>query len=609
MRRITSALIAQPLLGLFALSFACASARPPYHYAGPAPTNAEDRAMAQLSERYLDITLRLDPVRASALGYHKWDGRMPDYSVAGIQAALRTVEGLEKELARVDAKKLSRPFATDRALMGEELARLRFVYGTLDPFTWDVQLYNEQIGAGLYYLTIPPADPAEWPARLEALAARVEALPGFLAAAQARLGHPPKAFTEFVVAQNPGNLKTLQDILPPLFKGQPKLEARLAKARPAAEKALTEFQAFLEGTLLPRSDGDWRLGSTRFAQKLAHTLGTDLSPQAVYEGAERGLEQARFQMYDVALPLFQAAFPNDHSYLDMLGDERIDYVVGKVITEASKRHGTAESLFSDVTKKAEAIKTWLRTTDFIELPPATDPFVIEPTPAYLDGLAVAFYNPAPAFEPDLKKSYWISTVPNKDPADTESFLQEYNDYILDALTIHEAFPGHYVQLYWSSHATDASIVKRVLESGPMAEGWAMMVERLMHEEGFGKDDPRQLLFHLKLRLRVFINAMIDVRMHTTNAGDPDALDAWAMELMTKRGFQEEAEASRKLRRAKLTSTQLCTYYVGYQEMLDIFRAAAAKGKLSPKEIRMKMMSYGTIPPRIIKEKMAEEGLL
>jgi uncharacterized protein (DUF885 family) len=602
-------LLARPLLGLFALSFACASAKPPYGYAGPAPTNPEDRALAQLAERYLDVTLRLDPVRASALGYHKFDGRLPDYSAAGITAALRTVEGLEKELARVDKKKLSRPFATDHALMAEELAKLRFVYGTLDPFTWDVQLYNEQVGAGLYHLTIPPADPAQWPARLEALVGRLEALPGFLATAQARLARPPRSFTEFVVAQNPGNLKTVQEDLPPLFEGHPKLKARFEAARPKAEQALSAYQTFLQDTLLPRSDGDWRLGSARFAEKLAHTLGTELSPQAVYEGAERGLQQARFQMYDVALPLFQAAFPQDQSYLELVGDARIDYVVGKVIADASKRHGTAASLFGDVTRKAEAIKGWLRSSDFIELPPATDPFVIEPTPAYLDGLAVAFYNPAPAFEPDLKKSYWISTVPTKDPADTESFLSEYNDYTLDALTIHEAFPGHYVQLYWSSHAPDASIVKRVLESGPMAEGWAMMVERLMHEAGFGKDDPRQLLFHLKLRLRIFINAMMDVRLHTATGADPDALDAWAMALMTRQGFQEQAEASRKLRRAKLTSAQLSTYYVGYQEMLDIYRAAAAKGKLSPKEIRMKMMSYGTIPPKLIREKMAEEGLL
>lgn len=596
-------------LALWTLSFACASAKPPHHFDGPPPTNPEDRALAQLAERFLDVTLRLDPVRASALGYDKFDGRLPDWSEAGQLAAVNTLKGLKAELARVKRDKLSRPYAVDFDLMNQQLAQSLFEQQGPAPYAWDVQRYNEQVGGGLYHLSVPPADPGQWPQRLQSILQRLEAIPAFLKNAEAQLGAPPQVFTEFVINQNPGNLQTLQVTLPPLFEAHPELKARFVVAQAAAEAAILSYQTFLESTLLPRSTGDWRLGEARFAQKLAHTLGTDRAPKAVYEGAARGLAEARFQMYDVALPLFREDFPDDRAYLSLLGDARINYVVGKVITRASERHGDPDTLFSDVRTKAETIKAWLRKTDFIDLPPAEDRFVIEPTPPFLDGLAVAFYNPAPAFHPDLKKSFWISSVPSGDARDTESFLREYNHYILDALTIHEAFPGHYVQLYWSSHAPDASVIKRVLESGTMAEGWAMMVEQLMHEAGWGAEDPRQLLFHLKMRLRIFINAMIDVRLHTARGGDAEALDTWAVELMTTQGFQEEAEATRKLRRAKLTSTQLSTYYVGYQEMLDLYRDLEAAKKLTKKAALMKMISYGTIPPRLIRQLLEQEGLL
>ncbi len=599
---------ARTILALLTLSFACASAKPPHRFDGPAPTNAEDRALARFAERYLDVTLKMDPVRASYLGYSRYDARLPDWSASGLKSGLGTLTGLQNELNQINKSKLSRGFSVDYELIRGALAEQRFVYQDLQPFSWDLQMYNEQVGGGLYYLTIPPEDPKQWPARLSAIVARTQALPRLLKNAQAQLKTPAQVFTDFMVAQNPGNLKTLQETLPPLFEGHPTLKRRFEAVLPKAVQAVKDYQVFLEGPLAQASTGDWRLKEARFSQKLAHTLGTDLSPKAVLKGAEHGLAKARFQMYDVALPLFKTAFPADRHYLTLLGDPRINYVVGKVIAEASKQHGTPDTMFADVNKKAETIKAWLKSSDFIELPPATDHFVIEPTPPFLDGLAVAFYNPAPAFSPDLKKSFWISTVPTKTPEDTESYLQEYNSYILDALTIHEAFPGHYVQLYWSSHAPGASVIKRVLESGTMAEGWAMMVEQLMHEAGWGSDDPRQLLFHLKMRLRIFINAIIDVRLHTSTDENPDALDAWALDLMMTQGFQEQAEATRKLRRAKLSSTQLSTYYVGYREMLEIYRDLD-KGSLSSKAALMKMMSYGTIAPKVIRQLLKQDGLL
>jgi uncharacterized protein (DUF885 family) len=570
--------------------------------------NASDRAMAQLAEQYLDASLKLSPTTASYVGYRKWDHLLPDLSPAGIERALFTFDYYTGELKKIDRAALSPSWAIDHELIEARIEEEKFVGSVLKPQDWDVNMYNQIVGGGFYYLTLPPEDPAEWPSRLKAVLARMKALPAFLEQAKRNLKNPPKIFTEFVISQNPGNVKTFKEQLPPLFAPYPELAREFQKLQPAAIGAIESFQVFLETDLLLRSTGDWRLGRERWEEKLALTLASDMKSEDIVREAERGLAEARAEMYDVALPLFQAAWPEDKTYEGMSGDARINYVVGKVIAESAKEHGTPESIFEDVKKTVAKAKKFIAESNLIALPPETDNFVIEPTPSFLDGLAVAFYNPAPAFEPDLKKSYWISSAPKPGTADAESYLREYNFYTLQALTIHEAFPGHYVQLYWSSHTDYASITKQVLESGTMAEGWAVMIEQLLHEEGYSAGDPKNKLFHLKMRLRTFINALIDPKLHT-NTGDEEEMDRWAIDLMVTKGFQEQAEATRKLRRAKLTSTQLSTYFVGYKEMLDLYRTGQQKPGFDKKAFLEKMIGYGTIPPKMIARLMKTEGLL
>lgn len=598
----------RPALCIFALVFACASAKPPSAFDGPPLVLEADRRMAMLAERFLDQTLELDPITASYLGYHKWDGRLPDYSEGGLRRAIRAYEGFHRELMRIDKAQLSLPWAIDHELIAARIDDDLFMLREVRPFEWDVQLYNEVIGAGFYYLTVPPANAADVPARLDAIIARAAALPRFVAVAKAKLKRPPRVFTQFVIQQNPGNRKMLQETVPPLFADDAERKARLDAVLPAALAAIDELQAFLEGELLARSDGDYRLGRSLWEKKLLHTLGAQMSSDDLYRAAERGLELTRLEMYDVALPIFRERFPDDRTYLEMLGDARINHVVGRVVSEASKDHGTAETFFADVKATAERVRAFLESSAFMPLPPKDDNFFIEPTPPFLDGLATAFFNPAPAFEPDAKKAFWISTVPKAGTADGESYLREYNRYTLQALTIHEALPGHYVQLYWSSHSPFASVTKRALESSSMAEGWAVMIEELVHEAGFAKDTPLSKLFSLKMKLRIFINAMIDVKLH---ASGEEGAEAFAMTLMTEKGFQEEAEATRKLRRAQLTSTQLSTYFVGYREMISIYRRGEEKGgaAFDRSAFLAKMIGYGTIYPRIIARLLEAEGAL
>jgi uncharacterized protein (DUF885 family) len=156
----------------------------------------------------------------------------------------------------------------------------------------------------------------------------------------------------------------------------------------------------------------------------------------------------------------------------------------------------------------------------------------------------------------------------------ESKLREYNDWVLKWLTIHEALPGHYVQ---AEHANNLRperrrLIRTLFGNGPNVEGWAEYVAQVMMDAGFAGNDPRFRLSMRKIRLRLLANTILDVRMHTKEMTDQEALD-----LMMRDAFQTRAEAEGKLRRAKLTSAQLPTYYVGFREW-QALREAREKAK-------------------------------
>jgi len=564
-----------------------------------------DSAFYALAEWYLDGMLKLNPYMATYLGYHAYDALLDDFTPAGISAKLSFYEEARRRLGGVDRKTLSLGAAIDLDLVSIDAESALFHLKELRSHEYDPQVYNEIIGYGTLYLTILEPGAPEWPARLAALVSRLAALPRFLDSARANLRNPAAVITRFIIEQNPGNIAFLRDEIPPLFAPYPALSRELSRVLPDALAALEEYQKFLQTELLDRSTGTWRLGRELWTRKLRLTLQSDLTPDEIQKRAWDRLSTERQKMFELALPMHEKLF-SGHVHRET-GEALINAIVQEVIGAISSRHSAPGRLLDDCRKWVERIRAFVRDRKVIDLPPDSDNFVIEPTPAFLDGMAVAFFNPAPAFEPHLKKSYWVSSIP-KDRAD--SYLREYNDYGLQNLSIHEALPGHYVQFYYALNSPIASIYKKVFSSSTFAEGWAVLCEEQMYELGYGADGDgtgaadeagAALLIHKKMALRAPINALIDARLHTGSAPEEED-DRWALELMRTHGFQEEAEAVGKLRRAKVTSTQLSTYFVGYVELFDLMeecrRRQGAAFRL--KEFNERLLSFGTVPPRAVR---------
>ncbi len=577
------------------------------------PSFPADDPFYHLSETYLEDVLRMQPTLATYLGKHEYDAQLEDYSPSAMQAAMTSYEKHDVAFGQVQRERLSASARIDYDLITSDIKSSLFALKRLRQHTWDPNVYNETLGFSVLLLTLLDEDSPLWPQRLQSLLSRMRQIPHFLEIAKQNVTNSSPTFVQFTAEQNAGNIAFFRDALPPLFARAPEIEPELQEENARALAAMEAFGIWLQEDLLPRSTRDWRLGKELWTEKLKYTLQSDMTPEEIVLRAEEALERGRREMLEIAEPMHTELFPA-HGHSEQ-GDDRTNVIVSEVINHISSNHSTPEGLFDDVRGYVEKAKKFIREKQIVTLPPDTDNLVIEPTPGFLNGLATAFFNPPPVFEPELKKSYWISSVPStgdpeKDRERQESYLREYNHYGLQSLTIHEAFPGHYVQFYLTQKSPMLTVYKRVFQSGTFVEGWAVLMEQIMYEHGYAEGDPANLLIHKKIKLRSPMNAILDARLHTGSMGDEEA-DAWALDFMTRLGFQEQTEAKLKLRRAKVTTTQLSTYFVGLTELDDLYQDVKQRmgDRFVLREFTDRLASYGALPPKMLREQMlADLGL-
>jgi uncharacterized protein (DUF885 family) len=549
-----------------------------------------DRRFEALAKKYIDEMLAMNPETATQLGDHRFDNRLDDYSRAGVDRDRAFNQKYLKALAAIPPERLSAVNSVDYRIMHNRLEYNIFQDDELREYEWNPLRYN--VGGAIYSLISRDYGPLK--DRLRNVKERLKGVPVVVAQAKANLKNPPRVHTETAISQNVGTISLIRDELQEFIAQAPELKAELAPVQAEAVRALEDYGAWMTKELLPRSTGEFRLGDAKYRRKLRFALESDLSKEEILKRAEADLHSTQDAMYDVALPLYKKYFPADRDAARLSNRKQVIKAVLGRLAEVHPNNETIVPMATDAVKEAT---DFVRANNLVTVP--SEPVKVIVMPEYSRGVAVAYCNSVGPFERRGETFYAISPTP-KDWANqrVESFFREYNNYMVQDITVHEAMPGHYLQLAHANRFTAPTKLRAVFLSSTFAEGWAVYAEQLMAERGYGGPEVR--MQQLKLKLRTIINAILDQKIHTAGMSEREA-----MRLMMDEGFQEEGEAAGKWRRATLTSAQLSTYYVGSLEVNDIRRAYEAKmgDTVDYKRMHDTIISFGSPAPKYVRELM------
>ncbi|MGQ0843699.1 MAG: DUF885 domain-containing protein [Sporichthyaceae bacterium] len=526
----------------------------------------------ELAASILDEWLEASPVSATSLGEHRWDDRLAEPGAPARERELARARERRAQLEELDPAALDPEERVDHAILRHRLEAKAFELDSLREFAWNPLLANP--GTALHVLLA--RDFAPLPDRLRSLAGRLAQVPASLAAAREELGVMPEVHVSTAIGQFTGTQTLLGTELERALEQAPEAVDEVVEPLALAQNALAEHLAWL-GDRRDDAHGDPRLGPDLFARKLRFTLDTDDSPDVVLGHANAELARISEEIAEVASRIAKSP-PYEGQVREVLDRLALQAPTDDTVV------GLAETAMAET-------YAFVRERDLVTV--YDDPVSIVVMPEIHRGVAVAYCDPpGPLETAELPTFYAISPTPQGwDSERIASFYREYNEHMMRNLTIHEAMPGHVLQLAHDRRQNTPTAVRKVFWNGPFVEGWAVYAEELMAHHGFGGDAVR--MQQLKTQLRMTINAILDVRVHTRGMTREEG-----MRLMLDRGYQEEGEAIGKWRRSLLTSTQLSTYFVGYLAVRGIVQDLRARHpEWSLRRVHDAVLAHGSPPAR------------
>src|SRR5438128_1231279 len=553
----------------------------------------DDDAFQKTAHDYIEQYLRANPEDATELGDHRFDGQLTDYSPAARAKELATQKFFRDELNAMETEgfHLTGANTIDFRILKENIDYKIFQAEELKEPEWNPLVYMQSLANSVYLLVARDFAPPE--KRIPNLRQRMDEIPRVIAQAKANLQHPPRVHTETAIEQTQGAISLVREGLAPLLDRVPQMKKELAPLQEKTAAALEDYKKWLEKDLLPRSDGDFRIGADKFRKKLRFALASDLSMEEIMKRAQLDLQQTQTAIYETALPLYKKHFPQADP-ASLAGKKE---VTAAVLNKLSEQHPDDNTIVGYAQKIVGEATDFVRSHNLVTIP--ATPLDVIVMPEFKRGKAIAYCDASGHLENTRKTFLAVAPTPNDwSKQRKESFFREYNNYMVRDLSVHEAMPGHYLQLAHANEFRAPTLVRAIFQSGTFIEGWAVYCEQMMAEQGYG--GPEVKMQQLKMRLRAICNAILDQRIHAGNMSEQEAMD-----LMIKEGYQQEGEAVAKWKRARLTSTQLSTYFVGVTEHLDL-RAAAEKklgNNFDLKKYNDQVISYGSPPVKYVRELM------
>lgn len=569
-------------------------------------TGSPSERLAKLSTQFLHESLQLSPVSASGAGYHTYtepttgklvhlDGDLDEMGTEDVAEQLKFYRHWRDRFhTQVPYKSLNAQDRADWILIDDGIASNLLELEKIQSYKHNPTVWVELIGNGLFLNISQEYAPKEQ--RMADAVSRIAQIARFVGQARQQLLDSDPIYVKVAIEENAGNLGMIDDIgkeLPPTGP----VRQRYDRFSPAAKKALNDFTQWLQTDLAnrPTNGRTWRYGKQWYDEKFRLTMEANVTPEQLLSDAESEMKSVRAEMLEIATPLHREMLPDHSDHADLAGIDRENKIIGEVLDHIGQEHPQRDQLMDYIKGDLQSIIDFIREKKIVGLS-SRDNLKVIATPDFMRGVySVAGFHAPPPLDPNTEAQYWVTPIdPKTSEEKAESKLREYNNFTLHWLTIHEALPGHYIQF---EHANSVEppirrLLRAFYSNGCYVEGWAEYIAGVMMDEGYLDNDPRYRLIMKKIRLRVLANTILDIRMHTLNMTDDEA-----MELMTKQAFQTDAEAQGKLQRAKLSATQLPTYYVGIRGWNDL-RAKYKKAKgttFTNLEFHNRALDLGAVP--------------
>src|SRR5881296_2612287 len=368
-----------------------------------ASATPQDDAFQKIAHDYVEQYLRANPEQATDLGDHRFDGQLTDYSSEARAKDLATQKEFRDKLNTIDGSQLTGANNIDFRVLKENIDYQIFQAEELKQAEWNPLVYMQSLANSLYLLVA--RDFASPEKRILNLRQRMDEIPRVIAQAKANLQHPPRVHTETAIEQTQGAISLVREGLAPLLDQSPRMKKDLTPLQEKTAAALEDYKKWLQTDLLPRSDGDFRLGAEKFRKKLHFALASDLSMEEIKKRADADLQQTQAAIYETALPFYQKYFPKADE--KTLSDKK--QVTAGVLKKLSEQHPDDNTIVGYAQKVVGEATDFVKKHDLVTVP--EKPLDVIVMPEFKRGTGIAYCDSPGPLEQNGKTFFAVEPTP------------------------------------------------------------------------------------------------------------------------------------------------------------------------------------------------------
>jgi len=558
-----------------------------------------DSSFTQLSNRFIESLWKIYPSWASGLGNHIYDTVLIIPNEDNRNKELLFCKNYLDTFSYFNPKDLNESNKTDKALIENFLKSTQWSINQYKSYEWNPSEYNP--GGSVADILNNKKEKSE--IKVEHAIQKLKNIGKYYVVAKANIKNPTKEHTELAIMQLKGTIDyfatSLNDSIKKSSINENKKQELLNEVV-KVNKSISDFVTYLDSLLKnTKTFRDFRIGKELYAEKFKYDIQSNYTSDEIYNKALKRKSELLNEMDLISKKLW-SKYIKSETYPS---DSKI--AIKKLITAISKTHVERSKFQQEIERQIPILTEFVRKKDLLYLDPKK-PLVVRKEPEWMAGVAGASISSPGPYDKEGDTFYNVGSLAAYNKDEAESFLREYNKYILQILNIHEAIPGHYAQLVYSNQSP--SLIKSIFGNGAMIEGWAVYTERMMLEEGWAKntelngnvEEDEMWLMYCKWHMRVVCNTILDYSLHNLNMSKEEGLN-----LLMNEAFQEKAEAEGKWKRATLTQVQLCSYFTGYSEIHDLRETIKQKqgNAFDLKKFHERFLSFGSAPVSEIKQLM------